>query len=574
MVGAEGLPSAGYAPGHPRWLTALAAGVLLAVSGCAPHTPALERESIDLLHQDWQYVPGVTADGDGLLVTATGQSIVGPGGGARQPNPPLDLAGTHLVVEGDFSLAARFTGVTDDATWAVYDSPPVIADEFRIEPAGLRLTLDGEDLGISVFDGSPQQDVTDPRPVLDEHVTVPDPEAVISVRRSGDALEIVSDGNTVSTASLGGVFESGELWLGLSSDDGSFRVSSLTATAADHASLSTAGPAVVRAPQPGEGLRALAARVRPDVRIGAAVALGPLASDPDYARELTGDFGAITPENAMKPQALSPRQGVYTFEEADALLAMAESRGMAVHGHTIAFTEAMPSWMQELPTDSAEERRASADALLDYVTTVVTHFQGRLASLDVVNEPFDVDKGTSLQENIWYRTFGSDYPVVVSQAVHAADPDVEQFINENGADVPGERQDALLDLALRTNALGGHIDGVGLQAHVYDLDTDAVSAADLADTLDTFGEAGLRVRISENDVTDAQGTDAQAEQYATVLATCLRSPTCVAYTTWGVDDRYDWFIDDDGGLQQGHDLLFDGGHPTPAHEAMRQALGG
>ena len=276
----------------------------------------------------------------------------------------------------------------------------------------------------------------------------------------------------------------------------------------------------------------------------------------------------------MKPQALSPQQAVYTFEEADAILAIAESKGMAVHGHTIAFTEAMPRWMRELPAGSEQERRASAEALIDYVTTVVTHFKGRLDSLDVVNEPFDVDQGTDLQQNIWYRVFGPGYPAVVSQAVYDADPDVKQFINENGADVPGPRRDALLKLALDTNAQGGHIYGVGLQAHIYDLETDAISADDLTDTLDLFEGAGLQVRISENDVTESQGTDVQAEQYATVLATCLGSRACVSYTTWGVDDRYNWWIDGDGRLQQGRDFLFDNGQPTAAYDAMRRALGG
>ncbi len=140
--------------------------------------------------------------------------------------------------------------------------------------------------------------------------------------------------------------------------------------------------------------------------------------------------------------------------------------------------------------------------------------------------------------------------------------------------MPGHRQDALLKLALDTNALGGHIYGVGLQAHVYDLKTDAISSDDLTDTLNLFEEAGLYVRISENDVKDDEGTDAQAEQYTTVLATCLRSRACVSYTTWGVDDRYDWWIDDHGKLQQGHDFLFDNGKPTPAYDAMRRALGG
>ncbi|GAB3086644.1 endo-1,4-beta-xylanase [Nocardioides zeae] len=551
----------------------MAAVVLVVVAaGCTATDGTSDRATvIDLLEQGWEHVPGVVADGDGLRVTATGWRIVDQDGGGGQPNPPVDLAGTHLLAPDDFTLDASFSDVTADATWAVYDSPPVIADEFRIEPAGLRLTLRDDDLRITVFDGADPEDVTDPEPVHDEQVTLADPEAELSVARSGDRLHVASGGETVASLPLGDVFGSGELWLGLSSGEGTFSVDALTAAAPEGASLAAAGPAVADvAPYP-DGLQAAAARVRPDFRVGAAVALGPLAGDPDYAASLLGDFGALTPENAMKAQFLAPRQGEYVFAEADALLDVAESRGMAVHGHTIAFTEAMPRWMRELPADSAEDRAASAEVLLDYVTTVVTHFRGRLDSLDVVNEPFDVDQGTALQENTWYRVFGPDYPVVVSQAVHDADPDVRQFINENGADVPGPRQDALLRLARHTNARGGHIDGVGLQSHVYDLATDAISADDLATTLDAVADAGLVARISENDVTDAEGQDAQAEQYATALATCLRSEVCVSWTTWGVDDRYDWYVDDDG-LQQGHDLLYDDGEPTPAHDALRDVL--
>ncbi|MCU1519264.1 MAG: glycoside hydrolase family 10 [Pseudarthrobacter sp.] len=558
---------------RPRVLMVLASCLLLALAGCTGD-PKPAPVIVDLLQQDWQHTPGVAADGGRLQVAATSRSIVEQDGGGGQPNPALNLAGTHLVASGDFSLSVSFTDVTADASWTVYDSPPVIADEFRIEPAGLRLTLRGDNLGIAVFDGSRQKDVTNPRPAHEERVRVSDPEAELSVRRSGNSLEVRSGGDTVLSLPLGGVFDSGKLWLGLSSDDGSFQVRSLTATALEGASLTTAGPVVAEAEPAPDGLQALAARIRPDFTVGAAVALGPLASDADYARQLVGNFGALTPENAMKPQFLSPQQGVYTFEEADAILALAESKGMAVHGHTIAFTEAMPRWMQELPSGSEPERRASAEALLDFVKTVVTHFKGRLDSLDVVNEPLGVDQGTSLQQNIWYRVFGPSYPAVVSRAVYDADPDVKQFINENGADVPGPRQDALLKLALDTNALGGHIYGVGLQAHVYDLETDSISEEELTQTLDRIEAAGLHARISENDVSDDEGREVQAEQYATVLATCLGSRACVSYTTWGVDGRYDWWIDDDGGLQQGHDFLFDDGKPTPAYGAMKRVLGG
>lgn len=569
----------------------VAVGLVVALAGCSSTDARSDRgTTIDLLQQDWQHVPGVVADGDGLRVTSTGRSIVQQDGGGGRADPPVNLAGTHLEAGEDFTLRAAFTDVTADATLAVSDRPPVIADEFRIRPAGVDLTLRGDDLRIAVFDGPDQEDgpdqqdgpgqqddqqnSTDQQPTRDEHVTLRDPGKGFSLRRSGDRLEVVSDGRTVSSSPLGGVFDSGELWMGVSSAHGSFTVDALTASAPAGDHLAAAGPAVADAERSPDGLQALASRVRPGFRIGAAVALGPLASDADYADEFVGDFGALTPENAMKPQALSPRRGEYRFEEADAVLDVAERNGIAVHGHTIAFSEAMPRWMRDLPTGSEQDRRASAAALLDYVTTVVTHFRGRLDSLDVVNEPFDVDQGTRLQDNVWHRVFGSEYPVVVSRAVHAADPHVRQFINENGADVPGPRQDALRRLALDTNAHGGYIAGVGLQAHVYDLDTDAITADDLAETFDHFGDAGLVVRISENDVTDGDGEDAQAEQYATVLAGCLRSDACVSWTTWGVDDRYDWWTDDDGDLHQGHDLLFDDGAPTAAYEAVRSALAG
>ncbi|WP_314138301.1 endo-1,4-beta-xylanase [uncultured Plantibacter sp.] len=550
-----------------------AVALVLGLVGCTPTGSPSGRETVvDLLEHDWQHVPGVVADGDELRVTATGRTIVEQDGGGGQPNPPVDLAGVHLEAPDDFILRTSLTDVTGDATLAVLARPPVIADEFLIQPAGLTLTLDGDGLRIAVFDGSTPEDVTDPAPAEDKHVTVTDPEAELSVHRSGDRLEIASDGETLSSLPLGDVFDSGELWLGVSSEEGSFTVGSMTATAPAGASLAAAGPVADDAEPSPEGLQALASSARPDFLIGAAAALGPLVSDAAYAANLVGNVGLITPENAMKPQALSPRQDEYHFEEADALLDLAASKGITVHGHTIAFSEAMPGWMRDLPADTEPERQTSAGTLLDYVHTVVTHFRGRLDSLDVVNEPFDVEQGTQLQENVWYRVFGPSYPVIVSQAVHDADPDVRQFINENGADVPGPRQDALLQLALDTNERGGHIDGVGLQAHVYDLDTDALSADDLATTFDTFADAGLIVRISENDVPDDEGEDVQAEQYATVLAACLGSDACVSYTSWGVDDAYDWFIDDDGDLRQGHDLLFDDGEPTPAYDALRRVL--
>ena len=542
-----------------------------ASSSTASSGTAAPDGTLDLLSQDWR-LAGMTTGPDGLQVAATGFRIVHQDGSGGQPNPPVNLYGSHLAVRGNFSVSVTLAQVTADASVALYDRPPVIADEFRIEPPGVRLTLQGRVLEIQVFDGSTQGDVTQPKPVFDRHVTVTDPGSPLTVERSGSDLRFGSGGATVATLGSGGVFSSGAVWLGLSSDAGSFVVPSFTARGVDGGGVTavdTTATAVATTP---DGLQALASRVRPGFLVGAAVALGPLVEDPAYAGTVVSNFGSVTLENAMKAQFISPRQGVYDFAEADAVIAIAHAQGIAVHGHTLAFSEAEPRWMRDLPVATAAQRRASGTVLLDYVRTVVTHFRGRLASLDVVNEPLDTDQGTGLQRNIWYAVFGPGYPEVVSQAVYAADPGVPQFINENGAEAAGDRQDALLQLIEDTNAKGGHITGVGLQAHVYSFDSDRITAADLDRTFDRFGDHGLQVRISENDVTDDSGTSAQADQYAAVFTACLSNPRCISYTTWGVDDRYDWFVDDDGSLQQGHDLLVDNGRPTAAYDALQRSV--
>ena len=183
--------------GRPYVLIVLVSGLLFSLAGCSSNTPAPEPNAVvNLLQQNWQHTPGVTAKSGYLQVVATAQGIVEQDGGGGQPNPPLNLAGTHLVIDGDFSLSASFTEMKADVSWAVYDSPPVIADEFRIEPAGLRLTLRGDDLEIAVFDGLPQQEVTDPQPAHNEHVRVSDPKAALSVLRTGDRLKITSGADT------------------------------------------------------------------------------------------------------------------------------------------------------------------------------------------------------------------------------------------------------------------------------------------------------------------------------------------------------------------------------------------
>jgi len=556
------------------------AGVSVSVAACRRHSlrrahqASISSTAIDLLQQNWQYMDGVTKSDKGLAVTATDPRIVEQDGSGGQPNPAVNLYGTHLKTTGDFSVTAHLTNLGGGtASLQLYDTPPIIADEFRIEPAGVSISLHGTKLTVKGYSGSAQQDVTNPQPSFSGDADV-DPTGDITLTRAGSGLSVQSGTATVTIPDGAGWFRSGAVWLGLNSPDTGFSVDKFTAQGVDGGNVSPVDTTQTPAANTNTvtGLQALATTVRPGFKVGAAAALTPWMSDPTYATQLQQNFGAITLENAMKPQFISPKRGVYTFETADALVALAHKNGMVVHGHTLAFSEANPAWMRNLPTATDADRQATTATLLQYVTDVMTHFKGQFDSLDVINEPLDTDQGTDLQHNIWYKAMGPDYMVRVSQLVHSIDPDVKQYVNENGAEMASDRQDALLALVRHVNAGGGFIYGVGLQAHVYDMDTDAIDGGELNRTFNRFAAAGLKVRISENDVTDDEGTAAQAAQYATVFAACLHNTNCVSYTTWGVNDRYDWFTDDDGSLQQGHDLLFDGNKSTSAYTALLATL--
>jgi endo-1,4-beta-xylanase len=559
-----------------KLLTTIGAGfITLGIVGIAvaQATSKVSSTPINLLQQSWQYLDGVQQNSNSLTVSPTDSKIVNQDGTGGQSNPAVNLYGVHLNAAGDFSVTTHFTTQDDTtATLQLYDKPPIIADEFRLEPSSIAITKHGSTVTVKIWNDSEQDDPTNPQPVFSQTATLDQPGANIVISRIGEDLKVQSGNTTFLASGKGSVFKSGAVWFGLNSPDGTFTVDTLSANAVDGGTLSSVDMTALSGTTSSTGLQALATKTRPDFKVGAAVALGPWVSDSTYATQLFHNFGSITLENAMKPQFLSPKQGTYTFQEADALIALAHKNGMIVHGHTLAFSEAEPSWMRNLPTATDADKQATAAALLDYVSHVVTHFKGQLDSLDVINEPLDTDQGTDLQQNIWYKAMGPDYMVKVSQLVHSIDPTVKQYVNENGAEMPGDRQDTLLNLIQQINAQGGFIYGVGLQSHVYDMDTDTITSSGLNKTINRFGKVGLKVRISENDVTDDSGTKAQTQQYDTIFMACYHNPNCVEYTTWGVNDRYDYFIDDDGSAQQGHDFLFNGEKATGAYGAIQKSL--
>ncbi len=511
----------------------------------------------------WDYIPGTVREGKVLRVLPAGFAIVNQDGSGGQANPGINLFGTHYAVSGDFSVTATLSDIKGAAAVQFYGEVPVIADEFRVERKSVRATIDGTNLSVNLWNGRSQ------KPSLTKvvpHKPIVGPIA-LTMSRQGTSLVFSLDGVALVTVSDSAVFSSGEVWIGMHADSDSWLLTDIKAGGLGAGKLTAIDTTTLKAIADPQGLQTLANSKRPGLKIGAAMALGPAVADTLYANvAFGGNFGILTTENALKWQFVHPQPGIYSFQEGDALVALAQNHGMQVHGHTLVFGEANPRWVRNTPPAQLE------GVMVDHIKNVVGHYKGKMVTWDVINEPFDDEEWDQFRPNIWYKAMGESYIPKALIAAHEADPNAKLFINEYGIEEDGDRWNAMLALVTKLKKQGVPIHGVGFQSHVY-APGDEISASVLRKHFRQLAALGLEARVSEMDVYSEGGQSLQATQYSQVFGACLAEANCISFTSWGVTDRYDYFKDDDGSIQTGEDFLWDRSlKPTPAVAAIRSLL--
>jgi endo-1,4-beta-xylanase len=303
-------------------------------------------------------------------------------------------------------------------------------------------------------------------------------------------------------------------------------------------------------------------------QIGAAVAYEPLFNDERYAQVLAREFNLLTAENAMKFSDIHPAQDAYDFEKGDALVAFAEENGMQVRGHVLVWHKQLPEWL----TAGVWSRQELMDILQNHITTVATHYRGKVSAWDVINEGL-TDNGT-LRQNIWAKGIGPEYIELAFQWAHEADPDALLFYNDYGAEGVGRKSMAVYDLVADLVANGVPIHGVGLQLH-SELNT-SLEPEELRLNIQQLADLGLVVHITEMDVRVRQFPSkadlmAQGSIYHDITQVCLEFDACQALVTWGFTDKYSWVPDQHKGF--GSALPFDEAYQSkPAWQGIAAAL--
>ncbi|HEY3468947.1 MAG TPA: PHB depolymerase family esterase [Amycolatopsis sp.] len=289
---------------------------------------------------------------------------------------------------------------------------------------------------------------------------------------------------------------------------------------------------------------------------GTAVSAGKL-SDSVYTGILSREFSMITPENEMKPDATEPNQNQFSYSGADRIVNQATSQGARLRGHTLAWHQQQPGWMQGM------EGAALRSAMLNHVTQVAGHYQGKIYAWDVVNEAF-ADGGSGARRDSNLQRTGDDWIEAAFRAARAADPGAKLCYNDyNTDDWNQAKTQAVYRMVQDFKSRGVPIDCVGFQSH---FNANSPVPSNYRTTLQNFANLGVDVQITELDI-EGSGTT-QATNYRTVTQACLAVARCTGITVWGIRDTDSW-------RASGTPLLFDGnGQKKAAYTAVLDALNG
>jgi endo-1,4-beta-xylanase len=304
--------------------------------------------------------------------------------------------------------------------------------------------------------------------------------------------------------------------------------------------------------------------------------IGNIISGPNLDDErfgvLTEQYNIVTAENDMKPEPLQRSKGVFTFERADAIVKRASDAGLKVHGHTLAWHQQSPSWMN----GEGVSREEAIENLITHASTVAGHFKGQVVSWDVLNEaiidnpPEPSDWRASLRRSRWYETIGPEFIEIVFKAAQEADPDAKLYYNDYNLNNQSKAlavYNMVKELNEKNLSISGRtlIDGIGMQGH-YSV---RVNPADVEASLALFVSLGVEVSITELDVqsgvnfhqTETEKIE-QALTFAHLFSIFKKYAKNIGRVTmWGIDDGTSW-------RKANNPVMFDGAlQPKPAFYA-------
>lgn len=306
--------------------------------------------------------------------------------------------------------------------------------------------------------------------------------------------------------------------------------------------------------------------------IGVAVSKASI-TDKESADLITQQFGSITPENAMKMGPIHPKENIYNWKDADAIVAFAQAHHLKIRGHNLCWHQQTPAWFFKDSAGNLVTKNVLLQRLKDHITTVVNRYKGKIYAWDVVNEAIDDNPSNFLRNSLFYKICGEDFITKAFEYAHAADPQAILFYNDYNTERK-EKADRIYTLLKKLKDNGTPIDAIGLQGHWSIFEP---SQSELEYTINKFASLKLKIQITELDVsiykwekdvrkklsTDADTYTPELEEAQTakykMLFTIFRKykKDITGVTFWNVSDKYTWLDTYPVIGRKNYPLLFD-----------------
>lgn len=204
---------------------------------------------------------------------------------------------------------------------------------------------------------------------------------------------------------------------------------------------------------------------------------------------------------------------------------------------------------------------------------MVGHFKGQCYSWDVVNEALN-DNGT-FRSSVFFQTLGTDFIPISFAAAEDADPSAKLYYNDFNLETVPSKADGAVRIVRLLQDANVRIDGLGFQAHLDVGRTPNQTA--LTALLDRFTTLGLEVAYTELDIAHTSlpanpaALQQQANDYVSVVRSCLAVAECVGIVVWEFTDKYSWIPSTFPG--KGDACLFDANFTKkPAYTAVSNLL--
>ncbi|MDH6310120.1 endo-1,4-beta-xylanase [Dysgonomonas sp. PFB1-18] len=205
-------------------------------------------------------------------------------------------------------------------------------------------------------------------------------------------------------------------------------------------------------------------------------------------------------------------------------------------------------------------------AMESWISEMVGHCKTIVKGWDVVNEPMDDGKPSSIKTGVgktdiasdefyWQDYLGKDYAVTAFKLARKyGNPDDKLFINDYNLEYNLAKCDGLIAYVNYIEGKGAVVDGIGTQMHIA-IDTNKDNIAQMFQKL---GATGKLIKVTELDIKlntsspTAEQLAAQAEMYQYVIDMFKKHvPPAQQYaiTLWGVSDNpkeHEYWIPDDG----------------------------